>query len=463
MRFPDRKAFEALRSQFHGALIEPDDPGYGPTRTIFNAMIDRRPAIIAQCATREDVGAAVLFAKHHDLELAVRGGGHSVAGKSLTEGGLVIDLRTMHVATVDPEAMTVTVGGGATMSHLDRATQPFGLATTGGRVSTTGVGGFTLGGGGGWLDRLFGLACDNLISAEIVTADGGVVTASEDENPDLFWALHGGGGNFGVATSLTLRLYELDTVTVAFLFWDPDRGVDVLKAYRDFMADAPDEIGGGAIFLTAPAMEAVPTRLVGHLAFLTYIVFAGPEDEARKVMAPLLGLEPDGSSIAEMAYADMQCSLDDPPGMRNYWSAEYLSGLPDAAVETFVRRADSMIIPSSSQHVLFPGGGSVARETADWPIPWRRAPWCVHPFGLWTDPADDARGIKWAKDVQADMKPWATGDVYLNFIGDEGPDRIVAGLGRDNHRRLAEVKATWDPQNLFRLNHNIAPARAAAE
>ena len=215
-------------------------------------MIDRRPRIIAQCACVDDVVRSIHFARHHGLEIAVRGGGHGVAGKALTEGGLVIDLRQMCSVSVNPSARTVTVGGGATMSHLDRGTEPYGLATTGGRASTTGVGGYILGGGSGWLDRKFGLACDNLLSVELVTASGDVIHASENEHPELFWALHGGGGNFGVATSFTLRLYELPSVTVMLLVWPPEAGVDVLRTYRDFMESAPDEIGGGALFCDWP-------------------------------------------------------------------------------------------------------------------------------------------------------------------------------------------------------------------
>lgn len=454
----DAPAIGAFRGSFRGRIILPGDAGYDSARVIFNAMIDRRPALIAEVGSRADVAAAIAFGRRHGLEIAVRGGGHGVSGKSLTDGGIVIDLRHLDGVSVDPARLTATVGGGATMKDLDRATQPHGLATTGGRVSTTGVGGFTLGGGGGWLDRKFGLACDNLLAVDLVAADGRFVTASERENPDLFWALHGGGGNFGIATSFTFRLYPLGNVTVAMLFWAEDRAPAVLRAYRDFMAAAPDEVGGGAIMLTAPALDAVPAHLTGRLALLTLLIYAGGEADARKAAAPMLALRPDGHSIAEMPYAEMQSMLDDPPGMRNYWSAEYLGALPDAAVDAFAAQGKGMIVPSSSQHVLFPGGGKVARETADWPIPWRHAPWCVHPFGLWTDPADDARGIKWAHDVRAAMKPWSTGDVYLNFIGDEGADRVVAGLGQANYARLARVKAQWDPDNVFRLNHNILPA-----
>lgn len=454
----DQAAVAGLRKGFSGRIILPGDSDYDEARTIFNAMIDRRPGVIAQCAGVDDVVRAVRFGRDLGLEIAIRGGGHGVAGRALTNGGVVIDLRRMHSVSVNPDARKATVAGGATMSHLDRATQPHGLATTGGRVSTTGVGGFTLGGGGGWLDRKFGLACDNLLSVELVTADGTVVRASDDENPELFWALHGGGGNFGVATSFTFRLHALSSVTAALLLWRPEAGPDVTRAYRDFIESSPDDVGGGLLYLTGPAEGFVPKHLVGKLALAVLVVYAGSEAEARKVAAPMLALGHEGEMIAEMPYADFQCMLDDPPGNRNYWSAEYLDTFPDEAVGRFCARARDMIVPSPSQHVLFPQGGAVARGPADYPISWRRAPWIVHPFGLWHDPAEDERGMRWVRDLRADFKPWSSGAVYLNFIGDEGEDRVVAGFGRENYARLAKVKARYDPDNIFRLNHNIRPA-----
>jgi FAD/FMN-containing dehydrogenase len=451
-------ALGTLRAGFAGELIFPGDAAYDEARTVFNGMIDRRPGLIAQCQGVDDVIRAIRFGREQGLEIAVRGGGHSVAGKALTDGGLVIDLRRMHAVSVDPHARTVRVAGGATMSHLDRATEPYGLATTGGRVSTTGVAGYTLGGGDGWLARKLGLACDNLLEVELVTADGRVVRASDHENPELFWALHGGGGNFGVVTSFTFRLHDLPIVTAGLLFWSPEAGPEVVRAYRDFMTTAPDAVGGALLYATGPAEEFVPEHLVGKLALLIFLAYAGPEAEAREVAAPLLALGHQAELILEMPNAELQCFLDDPPGYRNYWSAEYLDVLPDDAVDRFCRRAHDMIVPSPSQHALIAQGGAIARGPAGYPIPWRSAPWCVHPFGLWEDPADDERGIRWARSVREDVRPWATGDVYLNFIGDEGADRIVAGLGRENFDRLARVKAEYDPDNIFRLNHNIPPA-----
>ena len=457
MHLLEAEAVGRFRSGFSGDIIQATDDGYDVARSVFNAMIDRRPAVIAQCQSSDDVVAALAFAADNGLEVAVRGGGHSVAGKALSEGGLVIDLRRMNDVSVDPVAMTCRVGGGATMGDLDRATQPFGLATTGGRVSTTGVGGFALGGGTGWLDRKFGLACDNLVAVDLVTADGHMVTASDTQNRELFWALHGGGGNFGVATALTFRLYPLPSVTAALMLWPAEGGPEALKAFRDYIETAPDEVGGGAIYMTGPDLEFVPDHLKGRLVFGELLVFAGGEAEARKAWGDMLALDQVGEMVAEMPYAELQCMLDDPPGHRNYWSADYLRALPDEAIDRFCARSPDMIVPSASQHVLFPGGGKAAREPADWPIPWRRAAWCVHPFGLWTDPADDARGKQWAHDIRADLKPWSTGDVYLNFIGDEGGDRLIAGFGRENYGRLARVKAQYDPRNIFHLNHNIRP------
>jgi FAD/FMN-containing dehydrogenase len=443
-------------NELTGCIITPAHAAYDEARVVYNAMIDKRPAVIAQAETPQDVAVAILHARERGLEIAVRGGGHSVAGTSSTDGGLVVDLRRMNDISVDPVAKTARVGGGATMSHLDRATEPFGLATTGGRVSTTGVGGFTLGGGTGWLDRKFGLACDNLVSVELVTANGELVTASADEHPELFWALHGGGGNFGVATALTFKLYDVPVVTAAFLIFEPEHSEEVIRVFRDFIEQAPDETSGGSLHLTCPPEDFVPEHLVGRLGHLVLLTYAGPEAEARQHFAPLLALNPAGELIAEMPYAELQCALDDPPGFRNYWSAEHLASFPDDAVTAYLSGLDTMIVPSSSQHVLFPGGGAAARAESDYPLPWRSAPWTVHPFALWTEPADDHRAREWTRAVRASVKPWATGDVYLNFISHEGQDRVRAGFGA-GWDRLVAVKREFDPDNVFRLNHNITP------
>ncbi|WP_214370603.1 FAD-binding oxidoreductase [Pseudonocardia sp. H11422] len=447
----------ARSADFAGELVRPGDPSYDEARTLFNAMIDRRPAAIARCASAGDVAGAIRMGRERGLEIAVRGGGHGVAGKALTDGGLVVDLRRMNAVTVDPRARTATVAGGALMSDLDRATAPHGLATTGGRVSTTGVAGLTLGGGNGWLDRRFGLACDNLLSVDLVTADGGRLRASETENADLFWALHGGGGNFGVAVSLTFRLYPLSMVTVAKLLWPSDAAPAVAWAYRDYMETAPDEIGSALLLLTAPPADFVPPHLVGRPACAVVLMYAGTGPEARGRMAPMLALGHEAEMLAEVAYADFQCMNEDPPGFRNHWSADHLACLPDDAVDTFCAHAAGMLVPSPSAQALIPQGGAIARGRASYPIPWRQAPWHVARFAMWADPADDDRATTWARGLGPALGSWTSGDVYLNFTGDEGRDRVVAGLGAENYARLTAVKARFDPDNLFHLNHNIAP------
>jgi FAD/FMN-containing dehydrogenase len=454
---------DGLREGFAGDVLEDGQQGYDEARAIFNAMIERRPAVIAQCGSVEDVKAAIAHARSNDLEIAIRSGGHSVAGASLTDGGLVVDMRRMNAVEVDAGARTATAAGGATWSHFDQATQPHGLMAPGGRVSTTGVAGLTLGGGSTWLERKFGFACDNLVSVDLITADGREVTASDEENPELFWALHGAGGNFGVATKLVFRLHELPAATLALLLWPADRGEEIIRTYRD-LADGgmPVEVGGGTAYITGPPEDFVPPHLQGELTAAVICVYAGAEAEMRETMAPILELAPEAELIAEMPYAELQCALDDPPGYRNYWSAEHLTGFPDEAVDVFCGRAHDMVVPSPSQHAAFPWGGAVAEGAEGWPLPHRAAAWCIHPLGLWERPEDDAKAVAWARGICADVRPWATGDVYLNFVGDEGEDRVRAGYGDENYSRLAAVKAEFDPDNVFHLHHNVKPAALTA-
>lgn len=450
-------AVATLREELTGPVFTPDSPGYDEARTVHNAMIDRRPAVIARCAGEDDVVRSVRFGRELGLPVAVRGGGHSVSGQALNDGGLVVDLRLMGDVTVDPAAEAVRVGGGATMSRLDRATQPHGLATTGGRVSTTGVGGFVLGGGSGWLDRCFGLAVDNLLGVELVTADARRVHASADENPELFWGLHGGGGNFGIATALTLKLHELPEFSLALLMYRPESGRDAVRTFRDVVEPGPVEASGGVVHHIAPPEEFVPPHLVGDLVCTVVLTYAGGEADLRKLAQPLLALPHEAEIVGALPYAEFQCMLDDPPGLRNYWSAEYVTGLPDELVDVYCARAASLPAPTGTQHTLFPQGGAIADGPGDYPVPFRDAPWAVHPFGVWEDPADDERCVRWVRDVRADVRPWSTGAVYLNFIGDEGGDRVVAGLGAGNTGRLRELKRRYDPDNVFRFNHNIPP------
>jgi FAD/FMN-containing dehydrogenase len=450
-----------LRRSFGGEILERDHPGYEDARSIFNAMVGRRPRVIAQCASADDVVEALAFAREAGLELAIRSGGHSVTGASLVDDGLVIDMRRMNRVEVDPGARTATVQGGATWSDFDRATQPHHLSATGGRVSTTGVAGLTLGGGSGWLERKFGFACDNLVSVTLVTADGRVVTASESENPDLFWALHGGGGNFGVATELVFRLHPLPAASLALLLWPEGAGREVADRYRSLIeAGAPLELGGGVAYITGPPEEFVAPDLQGELTAGILGIYAGTEAEMREVLAPVLELEPQATLIAEMPYAELQCALDDPAGYRNYWSAAHLAELPDPALDAFCRRAHDMVVPSPSQHVLFPWGGAVADAAEPWPLPHRRASWVVHPFGLWERESDDERGVEWARGTCADLRPHSIGAVYLNFESDSEA-RVEDGFGAENIDRLARVKAEYDPENVFHLHHNIRPLQPA--
>jgi FAD/FMN-containing dehydrogenase len=454
-------SIDALRAGFGGRVVTPRDSDYEDVRGVFNSMVTARPQVVAQAETAADIPIALDFARMHHLDVAVRGGGHSVAGACLADGGLVIDMRRLNDVRVDPNLRTARVGGGAVWADVDRATQKYGLATTGGRVSTTGVAGLTLGGGSGWLERKFGLACDNLLSVDIVTADGRRLTANEQENRELFWALHGGGGNFGIATALTFRLHELPDFSAALLVWSPEKGREVVAAYRSLVAGAPDELGGGFAYITGPPEEFVPPHLRGARASVVVATYAGPEAELRKVLAPLLAMSPDGQLVTDVPYAQFQSMLDVPPGLRNHWSGEHLTELPDGVLDRFCARAQDMVVPSPSQQLVFPLGGAVARGAA-WPGFNRHDAWVVHPLGVWGDPADDERARAWVQALRADMRPWSTGDVYLNFIGDEGEERVVAGFGLDNYRRLARIKAELDPDNVFNRWHNVRPARAGS-
>ncbi|MFF4119732.1 FAD-binding oxidoreductase [Streptomyces sp. NPDC001714] len=440
-------ALAELREDLGGDVFAPGDPGYDAARTVFNGMVDRRPAVIAQCADDADVVRAVRFGRELDLHIAIRGGGHSVAGSAVAEGALVVDLRRMDEVTVDPVTEAVRVQGGAVMSRLDRAAQAYGLATTGSRASTTGVGGFVLGGGSGWLDRAFGLAVDSLLGVELVTADGERVHAGADENQELFWALHGAGGNFGVVTALTLRLHELPVFSVALLRYPVSAGPDVVHAFREVIGTGPDEVGGAVLYRAAD----------GERVCAVLVTYAGGEEGLCKVAAPLLALPHEAEAVGPLPYSEAQCLLDLPSGLRNHWSAECLAALPDDAVDAWCGCAEGMPMPSRSQHLLFPMGGAIASGPTAYPVAYQDAAWVVHPVGIWADPADDERAIAWVRDVRAGVRPWATGAVPLNLVGDEGPERVRAGLGVGNALRLGKVKRRWDPDNVFRFNHTIRP------
>jgi FAD/FMN-containing dehydrogenase len=451
---------DELRYRLRGGLYEPGDQEYADTCTLFNSMVEKRPRYVARCTAPEDVVAALAFAREHGLPIAVRAGGHSVSGASLCDDGLVIDVRGMHDVDVDPAARVARVGGGAIWSEVDRATQEHGLATTGGRVSTTGVAGLTLGGGSGWIERKFGLACDNLLAAELVTADGEIVRASADENPDLLWALKGGGGNFGVVTALEFRLHPVGPEVLAGLVLHPaERGPELLARFRDLMRNTSDEVGLAFAYLTAPDEPDVPEHLHGKPAVVVAGMYTGPVAEGERVLADIRAFgPPEADFFGPAPYADFQCSLDDPPGYRNYWTAEHVTDLTDEAIDVIARRAEELP-PGPAQLFIVPWGGAIARVGEDSsPLSGREASFVVHPLLLWEDPADDERVIAHGRSYREDLAPYSSGAAYGNFIGDEGRERARAGFGAASRERLERVKAEWDPENVFRGNQNVEPA-----
>jgi FAD/FMN-containing dehydrogenase len=447
---------------FAGEQITATDSRYDDIRAVFNGMVDRRPAVIARCETVEDVALAIAYARDERLPIAVRAGGHSVAGMSLVDDGVVIDVRPMARVKVDAQRRIARCGAGATWSEFDRATQGFGLATTGGRVSTTGVAGLTLGGGSGWLERRFGLSCDNLVGLELVTSDGERIVASADENPDLLWAHRGGGGNFGVVTALEFSLHALGPMVFGGLAaYDPADGQAVATAVRDFYLDAPDAAGVALAYVTAPPEPFIPPEWQGRTVAAIAGCWAGPVEEGQAGLHDVLGAaRPIVNLFGEMPYAELQSMIDDPPGKRNWWTAEYLEALPDAAVEAFCRYSERM--PNSfTQSLLVPWGGAVARNRDSSPMSNRDTGWVVHPFCVWDGVERDEEHRAWGREVREVFAEWRTGATYLNFVGDEGADRVRAAFG-PNYDRLAAIKAAWDPDNLFRGNQNIVPAGAVA-
>jgi FAD/FMN-containing dehydrogenase len=453
-------AHRELAHRFSGRLVTADAGDFEEVRALHNSMMDARPALIAQCATPDDVSAVLGFAASSNHELAVRAGGHSVAGMSSVAGGVVIDVRPMNRVVIDPADRRAQVGAGATWGDFDRAGQPYGLATTGGRVSTTGVAGFTLGGGSGWIERQFGLACDSLLSVDLVLANGSQITASQSSHPELFWALHGGGGNFGVATSFEFALHPVGPEVLAgLLLWPADAAPDLCRAYSAFAAGTPEQLGSALAMLYGAPEEFIPAHLQGRLLCAIALCYNGRIGEGEPVVATLRDLAPEVDLVGPMQYADFQSMLDEPPGRRNYWGAEHLATLGEDAVTAFVESGTEM--PSTlAQSYLIPWGGAVARATAmETPMTNREAAWVFHPFGVWESATDDEENIAWAKRSIRRMGPFSTGATYLNFMGDEGSDRVRAAFGPVNYERLAAVKTEYDPANVFHRNQNIKPAK----
>jgi FAD/FMN-containing dehydrogenase len=454
----------AFGATLRGGLIRPGDASYDDGRLLWNGMIDKRPALIARCSGVADVIAAVNFAREHDLLLAVRGGGHGVAGRAACDDGLMLDLSLMQSVRVDPHAQTVWVQGGATLGTMDRETQVHNLAVPAGVVSTTGVAGLTLGGGTGWQMRKRGLSIDNLLSAELVTADGQARISSATENPDLFWALRGGGGNFGVVTAFEFQAYPVGPmVQLCAPFYSAELAGPALRAWRDFMREAPEEFGASFLWWTVPANPYFPVEHQGKRCVIPLVVYVGDLAEGERLSQPLRAL---GTPLVDLSgplpWTIMQ-SMFDPfvpkRSLQYYWKSIYLNGLGDDVVDFLVERAAT--IPSSYTYwVILPFGGATARVGAeDTAFGRRDIPYLLELDSMWADPSETDRNIEATRGVWADVQRYSPGGLYLNFpgFGEEGENLVRASLGSANYDRLAAIKARFDPTNLFRLNMNIIP------
>jgi len=457
----DDGAIDGFGEGLHGELLRPGDPNYDETRAIWNGMIDRRPALIARAMGVSDVIAAVNFAREQDMVLAVRGAGHNIAGNAVCDDGLMLDLSTMRSVQVDPEGQTARVEPGATLADFDHEAQAFGLATPLGINSTTGVAGLTLGGGFGWLTRRYGMTVDNLRSVDIVTADGELRHASDDENPDLFWGVRGGGGNFGVVTSFEFDLHEVgpEVLTGMVVYHGAD-APDVLRHVRDFNETAPDESTVWMVLRKAPPLPFLPEDVHGEDVLVVVPFYAGDMEAGENVLAPIREYgDPIADVVGPHQYAEFQQAFDPllEEGARNYWKSHNFSTVSDDAIDTVVEYARDL--PSPLSEIFFGQlGGAMGRVPADaTAFPHRDAEYGMNVHTRWEDPADDDRCIDWSRKFFDAMAPYATGGVYMNFISeDEGEEDLAYGT---NQRRLAEVKAAYDPENLFRMNQNVEPAR----
>ena len=457
----DAAKLEELRSRLTGTLILPGDDEYDRARTIWNAAIDRRPGVIVRCATTADVVQALRLARESGSALAVRGGGHNIAGSALCDDGLVIDLSQMKAVDVDPVSRRVTVEGGALLADLDAATQVHGLATPLGINSTTGVAGLTLGGGFGWLSRKHGMTIDNLESAEVVTARGEVVRASRTEHPDLFWAIRGGGGNFGVVTRFEFTLHPLGPDLMSGLIVYPfSEAASVLRRWRDFVETAPDDLTVWAILRQAPPLPFLPQSVHGKEIVALAVFYAGDPAQGRQLIEPLRAFgAPVGEHVGVQPYVAWQQAFDPllSAGARNYWKSHNLARLDDGLFEAVIPHLGRL--PSPQCEVLIATlGGAASRPAPDSAAyPHRDARFVMNVHGRWDDPVDDARCKAWARDLFRSATPYATGGVYVNFLTADEGERVRNAYG-PNYDRLAQVKRRYDPANLFRVNQNIGPA-----
>jgi FAD/FMN-containing dehydrogenase len=456
----DTAHVDAFAAKLHGGVTRPTDPDYDEVRALYNAMIDKRPALIARCADVDDVVASVNFGREQGLEIAIRCGGHNGPGLGSVDDGLMIDLSGLKTITVDPDARTATIGGGCLFGDIDAATHEHGMATPGGIISTTGGGGLILGGGIGHLSRKCGLSIDNILGAQVVLADGSVVNANENENDDLYWALRGGGGNFGVVTELTLRLHPVSTVVGGPMLWDLEQTPDLMRWYRDFILDAPEELGGFFAFLSVPPAPPFPDEL--HLRKVAAVVWCwtGPEDQADEVLAEARaqpGLLLDG--VQAMPLPALQSAFDPvyPPGDQWYWRAEFVDELPDEAIERHLEHARRLPTWKSTMH-MYPIDGAAHRVApTDTPWAFRDANWAMVIVGVDPDPANAETLKDWAVRYWDAVHPYAAGGSYLNMVTEEVPALVQKSYG-ENYERLTRIKGEYDPQNRFHVNQNIRPA-----
>jgi FAD/FMN-containing dehydrogenase len=457
------EALDDLRMAIWGDVLTPDEPGYAAIRPPYNAMHPGEPAIVVRASGIADVLDAVNFAREHELLVAVRGGGHSVAGLSSVDGGMLIDLSPMNGVVVDPEAQTVTAQGGALWGDVDRETQAFGLITPGGIVSETGVAGLTLGGGEGWVRRKYGLSCDSLLSAQLVCADGEVRTASDDVNPDLYWAIRGGGGNFGIATTMTFRLHPHGPMNAfAGVFYPADQAADVWRKYRDWAATAPNEVTSLTGCTTLPASEHTPPEIHDTPFVVVGGLYAGDPDEGMKVLQPLREF---GTPLADISdilpFRGVQQAFDEffqRGTLRSYWKSTFLNELADEVIDILAPRAQNRPSKRTFVVILLMGGAINEVGAEDTAYPEREANWMVSIDGNWEDPAEHDKVVSWVRDTWSRVYERGTGSVYLNFTGiaDEDAD-VGVDSGHSNLDRLREIKKKYDPDNFFRLNNNIAP------
>ena len=455
-------AIDALRSRVRGEVItSADAAAYEEARKVYNGMIDKRPAAIVRCTGTADVAAVIGVARAEGLDLSVRGGGHSAPGFGTNDGGLVIDLSGMNNVSVDADAKTAHAGGGCTWSVFNDATHAHGLATTGGIIGSTGIAGLTLGGGIGYLSRKYGLSCDNLLSAEVVTADGQVRTASATQNEDLFWALRGGGGNFGVVTTFEYRLHPVAEIYGGPIAYPADRADDVLRFYREYIAEAPEELGGFVGFHLAPPLPFLPEEWHFKNICLAVPCWAGPIDEGERRIKPFLdAVEPVGSHVGPMPYPALNTAFDAllPAGLQHYWKASFARGLSDDAIA--VHAAHGAKVPAIQCAVhLYPINGAVQRVGAtDTAFAYRDVDYSPVIAGMWENPADNERNIAWVRDYYEALQPHSVEGGYINFMDGDDQGRIRDNYGA-NYERLATTKAKYDPTNLFHLNQNIKPAQ----